>query len=179
MFNKLVPPRTTRHSMFNKLVPNDISPEDFWSFAPAAQVGDPNICWEWQGPYWNGNQGNYGQYGYYPAHRVAYFIDTGQQPGKLEVCHHCDNPRCVNPAHLFLGSHSDNIKDCISKGRHRWGVNRPNGQAPDTKRNKLTQDDVRAIRNSTEPVPTLMKRYRLTESWVYQIKSRKAWKHVV
>lgn len=65
------------------------------------------------------------------AHRVAWELAYGSIQSDLFVCHRCDNPSCVNHAHLFLGTHTDNMRDCTSKGRQKA---------------KLTQHDVRAIR---------------------------------
>lgn len=82
-------------------------------------------CWEWRGS--KGPKG----YGYfqigsasYRAHRVAYELETGNCPGSLLVCHSCDNPSCVNPRHLWLGTTQDNIDDKMAKGR--WS----NGASP-------------------------------------------------
>jgi len=55
------------------------------------------------------------------AHRVAWILTHGEIPPGMFLCHSCDMPRCVNPSHLFLGTQTDNMQDCVSKGRHGFG----------------------------------------------------------
>lgn len=85
--------------------------ERFWE-----KVQKTPTCWLWLG----GHNGKYGKFWtgtkVVSAHRVAYEIKNG--PTDLLVLHSCDVPLCVNPSHLFTGSQSDNIQDCIQKGRH-------------------------------------------------------------
>lgn len=88
----------------------------FWG---KVQVGAPAACWPWAGAlsggygmFWVGGRSQH-------ASRVSYAIANGPIPGGLYACHSCDNPRCVNPAHLFLGSQQDNVRDMHNKRRGR------------------------------------------------------------
>jgi len=105
-------------------------------------------CWEWKASFFRGN--GYGLFWYngkkISAHRFSYFIHNGEIPNGLYVCHHCDNHKCVNPKHLFLGTALDNERDKMSKSRQASG--KKNGQAG-TKAwsNKLSEKDIIDIRN--------------------------------
>lgn len=89
----------------------------FWD---KVDVKNKDECWPWIGAT---NPAGYGKLHvdgkFIDAHRMAYHIHYDEHPGNLLVCHSCDNPTCVNPHHLWLGTYSDNIRDSISKGRNR------------------------------------------------------------
>ena len=88
---------------------------DFWS---KVDVQGPDDCWLWKQ---STDRHGYGQTGHdglhWSAHRLAWQLSNGPIPDGLFVLHHCDNPPCCNPAHLFLGTQADNMADMVSKGR--------------------------------------------------------------
>ncbi len=90
----------------------------FWSFVDKR---GPDECWPWIGFTTHYNRGGmrFGRYkpGNIAAPRIAWAVANGNDPGDLLVCHTCDNPNCVNPGHLWLGTNADNTRDMFAKGR--------------------------------------------------------------
>ena len=92
--------------------------ERFWKKVEAAYGGS---CWQWLGTTNNVGYGwLYSPGGALLAHRISWEMFKGPVPVGLHVCHHCDNPGCVNPDHLFVGTDKDNAQDREKKGRSGW-----------------------------------------------------------
>ncbi len=141
--------------------------ETFWRHTEA----DPNTgCWLWRGSV---RRHGYGVFNAgcrtYIAHRFSYELHIGAIPPGLYVCHKCDNPRCVNPEHLWVGTAADNNADMTRKGRRAIGTRN---------NSKLSDDDVRAILSSDVPAPRIAREYGVERSLIHQIRARKRWKHI-
>ncbi len=137
-------------------------------------IPEPNSgCWLWTA---GGNNLGYGRMrvnGHMcGAHRISYELYIGPIPTGMHVLHNCDVRCCVNPSHLFIGSHSDNMRDMWQKGRHV----RPQGTT--SGKSKLTNEDVISIRNDNRMHAEIAKDYDVDRSNVTSIKSRKTWKHI-
>jgi len=109
--------------------------ERFWAKVDRRGLDE---CWEWQGS--RTGRGRYGNvkvdsYTNAPSHRVAWELTNGPVPEELCVCHRCDNPPCCNPAHLFLGTHQDNMIDKVAKGRQSRGEE----HSPRTRRDRMRE----------------------------------------
>lgn len=107
-------------------------------------------CWLWTGALGGGKgDGRYGLIKHqgctHGAHRVSYEMHKGPIPAGMEVMHQCDNPRCVNPDHLRLGTHLDNMRDMYSKGRRESAVGMRNGAG------KLSEAQKETILRSSMP----------------------------
>ena len=154
------------------------SEEDIWRFmefkpddANAPSIG---YCWEWT----KDTSHDYGRITFgrnlrVRVHRVAYQSVYGSIDSSLAVCHKCDNPVCLRPSHLFLGTQSDNNADARQKKRHAYGAR--HGHA------KLREADVRQIRQMGKEGckgRTLASQFGISPATVCNILKRKIWKHV-
>jgi hypothetical protein len=138
-----------------------------------------NGCWEWT--FYKDKDG-YGIYKQRRAHRVAYELWKGKIPVGQLVRHKCDNPPCVNPEHLEIGTQSDNMRDMVERGRHRaktCSQSIPRGEKHAN--SKLTEDDVREIRilrGFGFTFKELGNMYGICRQLATDIVYMKRWKHV-
>ena len=134
-------------------------------------------CWEW---ITSSRANPYGLLNVHKkqlkAHVVSYALFIGPVPEGLCVCHKCDNPPCVNPVHLFLGTQNDNVKDCWGKGRGRKFPSQ-NGEANVIA--KLTEEDVRYLRNNYKPpMSAWSKKYGVCDATLYHALKGDTWRHL-
>lgn len=107
------------------------------------------------------------------AHRLSYELANGPLPANLDVCHRCDNPSCVNPAHLFAGTHQDNMADMVSKSRQCLGSR--NGHS------KLTELQVAEIKKRLrggDKHVDIANSYGVNRTLIVMISTGRRWRHV-
>ena len=103
-------------------IPILLSELDIKRFKTKFIKSSPHKCWEWKAGLSSNGYGKFSiNHKCYGTHRIAYFLHYKIDPIDKFVCHHCDNKKCVNPHHLFLGTQLDNIRDCVKKGRNAFG----------------------------------------------------------
>jgi HNH endonuclease/Helix-turn-helix len=144
----------------------------FWKYVTAGPFTE---CWLWNGLLSSNGYGRIGQektgrllY----THRVSWELHNGPIPDDLCVCHTCDNRRCVNPYHLFLGTYADNLADMRAKGR--GGI----GTAVGGKLTKTEVIEIRVLRSQGIPQKELAKRFGVTQATIHRIEYRKVWKYI-
>jgi len=154
--------------------PRSLTPKErFWS-----HVKKTDGCWLWTAT----KAGAYGQTTVQgrsvPAHRHAWMIEHGAIPDGLLVLHKCDEPLCVRPEHLFLGSQSDNVRDAFNKGRmaqpnHGQLIGERNGRA------KLTSDQVRMVHASKKSAYQLAREMGVSAGAIRHIRHGRNWRHLL
>src|SRR3972149_2453231 len=150
----------------------------FWS---NVQRGNANECWPWTGPKFS--QG----YGYawrarkaglpQGAHRLAWTLANGEIPEGLLVCHRCDNKPCCNPAHLWLGTIKDNMRDRERKGRGKH-VGAGGSARGFSQLNEVQVLQIRQRLGDGEFMCDLASEFFVSETTIDNIKRRQTWRHI-
>jgi transposase len=140
---------------------------DLWS--KVDKLSDSKGCWIWNGSL---NNKGYGQIRIsgtlYFSHRLAYLLMKGEIPEGMHLCHKCDNPKCCNPEHLFIGSRSDNMVDCIKKRRR-----------PGIKLNPEKVREIRLLKSNGISCRELSVLFGVSISTIQEIVQFKKWPHVI
>ena len=140
------------------------------------KLDEATKCWEWTGAHMPKGYGQIkipGTRKQIYAHRLSFLIHRGQIPPTKCVLHHCDNPKCVNPEHLFVGTQLTNAIDMAQKMRHVYGERQPNA--------KLTDDQVREIHKLITLGVTqkrVAEMFNVHPMHISRIRRGKEWKHI-
>ena len=165
------------------------NPKAFWNNATPEQIEErmfndynkkvirnDNGCWGWSGNIKDGYGTIKKDKQSIKIHRYIWEKTYGPIPDGLIICHKCDNPPCSNIDHLFLGTHADNFKDMLSKKRQKGPI------ADKNYNTKLKKEDVYKIRefiSSGMPLKEIAKLFGLNYCYMYSIKHRKTWAHLI
>lgn len=169
---KYAPPERTETGIKKIPVLTQELVDRFWS--KINHTGNIDECWEWQA----GASAGYGHFNIgeteYIATRISYNLHYKKDPLELCVLHKCDNPKCCNPHHLFLGTKAENMKDMADKGRSNKGV--------EVNTNKLTEEQVKYIRlaynTGAMTKSELAREFGVYHSNIISIVNNKTWKHI-
>lgn len=154
---------------FNRFQPARPIEDRFWE---KVDKKSDNECWAWLASI---SRDGYGCFGSDLAHRVSWKINRGEIPPNMYVCHKCDNPQCVNPSHLFLGTQFDNMQDMVRKGR----ISNKAGEA--NPKSKLTEADVWDIHHLKEmgvSIKSLAREFEVSTTCISYVLSGKSWNYI-
>lgn len=146
-------------------------------------------CWNWIGAIGSSGYGTFKMDGKsVSVHRFSFQMSAGAIPSGLQVCHHCDNRTCVNPAHLFLGSAKENRADAIQKNRIPTGAGHWTSKKPDmvargaaAGSSKLKDPDIQKIRllSKAKSLTDIAEQFGVTASTIGKVVNGRTWKHVM
>src|SRR3990167_4964367 len=155
-----------------------MNPDDlkrFWR-----NVSKSKFCWNWVGLV--NSHPNKGGYGYMTfgghrklkSHRLSWEIHRGKIPKEMCVLHHCDNRRCVNPNHLFLGTQADNLTDRLKKCKYAVGENHPSSKFTESQ----VKEMIRLYRIVGWTAKIVGKFFGTSEAYIWNLMNGRAWKYL-
>lgn len=147
-------------------------------------------CWLWTGATDRYGYGNLKSFGKGLAHRISFEIKNGLIEHGKSICHRCDNPACVNPDHLFIGTHKENMMDAAKKGRMASGERNGTKTKPETRPRgelcsfaKLNEHAVKELRKEYSMGGITMEKIALkhgiTTVTAWKVINRKSWAHII
>jgi len=150
--------------------------ERFWNLVDR---GNDSACWNWLGTKPTGYGGMKINGVVRRAHRVSWELHFGQIPDDLCVLHRCDNPACVNPDHLYLGTVDDNNRDCRLKGRHGCGrTSKPGESNPRARLNKRNIKKIFALRKRKLSQQAIADQFGISQAQISRILRKQSWADV-
>lgn len=161
-------------------------PERFWKkvnkHGPIqAHCTELGPCWDWA----PAKKSRYGTicrtklaHSEIKAHRASWILHYGPIPEGLEVCHKCDNGRCVNPSHLWVGTHTDNMRDMIAKNRRSSARGERSGMSKFTERQIREMRKLFVPRSKTNGLKALMDRFSISKAHLCKVINLQSWAHV-
>lgn len=173
--------QVVKKGLVKEIQASDLLQEELDRFFSKVNKRASNGCWGWTAGLTHYGYGQFSLYrllGYTPitAHRLSYIIHKGRIPEGLVICHKCDNRKCINPDHLFLGTQADNIEDMHKKGRASGGSS-PGAKNPAA---ILTEEQVLEIVGlfGKQSQVSIAKAYGVSPNTISAIKTGKTWSSV-
>ncbi len=158
--------------------PRHLEDSDKKRFWDKVKTQGNDQCWPWTA---STDLSGYGRFGFreilLSAHRVAWEITYGDIPFKKHVLHHCDNPRCCNPEHLFIGTHQDNMADRDKKGRGKTCVLKGE-KNPNSRFKEVDIIEMRGMVKQGYKQGDVAKKFNTAQSVISNIINYKNWKHI-
>ncbi len=153
------------------------------NFLSKFDILDQNDCWIWIGARGKNGYGRvYNGTKTMLAHRFSYEIFVGEILPSMVICHSCDNPACVNPHHLFMGTMKDNMRDSVNKNRFVFNYGKIDNRGEKHGLHKLSNDDILEIQRFYSErkynQPELAELYGVTQSCVSRVVTGKRWRHI-